>query len=78
MCIINVYHQCPTRGGHALSNLLLHKLNDQIPTLLIGDFNTHSPLWSTPDRTPDSWATTFTNWLETNGLHCLNPQHVTT
>jgi hypothetical protein len=27
---------------------------------------------------PDSWASTFTDWLETNGLHCLNPRHITT
>jgi hypothetical protein len=78
MRIINVYHQRPSRGGHALGNLLSHELDDQIPTLLIGDFNTHSPLWSIPDRMPDSWATTFTDWLEANSLHCLNPRHTTT
>jgi hypothetical protein len=78
MRIINVYHQRSKRHGHTLNNLLSHELDDQIPTLLIGDFNTHSPLWSTPDRTPDSWASTFTDWLKTNGLHCLNPRHITT
>jgi hypothetical protein len=44
MRIIKVYHQRPTRGGHNLGNLLSCELDDQIPTLLIGDFNTHSPL----------------------------------
>jgi len=78
MRIINFYHQRSKRHGHTLNNLLSHELDDQIPTLLIGDFNMHSPLWSTPDRTPDSWASTFTDWLETNGLHCLNPRHITT
>jgi hypothetical protein len=78
MRIINVYHQRSPQGGHTLGNLLSHELDDQIPTLLIRDFNMHSPLWSSPDCTPDSWASTFTDWLETNGLHCLNPRHITT
>jgi hypothetical protein len=78
MHIINVYHQRSTRGGHTLGNLLSHELDDQIPTLLIGDFNMHTPLWSTPDHTPDSWASTLVEWLEENGFHCLNPLHVPT
>ena len=53
--MINVYHEVPQRG-HALHHLMAHEIDDQKPTLLIGDFNTHSPRWSMPGKTLSSWA----------------------
>ena len=51
--IINIYHEVPQRG-HTLHHLMAHKIDDQTPTLLIGDFNTSSPRWSMPGKTPSS------------------------
>ena len=40
--LVNVYHDRPP-SGHALAHLFSHSLDDNIPTLFLGDFNTHSP-----------------------------------
>jgi hypothetical protein len=77
MWIINIYHEVPQRG-HALHHLMAHEINDQTPTLLIGDFNTHSPRWSMPGKTLSSWASQLTDWIDDNGLECLNPLHAPT
>ena len=70
--IINVYHDKPITG-HQLTHLFSHPLDDNIPTLVMGDFNTHSPRWSLPHSTPSSWASAFHEWMDTNGLETLNP-----
>ena len=70
--IVNVYHDKPT-SGHALSHILNHELDANIPTLLLGDFNTHSPRWSFPHSTTSSWAHEFHEWMDENGLETLNP-----
>jgi hypothetical protein len=41
--LINTYHAVPP-NGHGLQYLLDHDLDDQIPTVIIGDLNTHSRL----------------------------------
>jgi hypothetical protein len=41
--IVNVYHARPATG-HDLHHILQHEPDDTIPTALIGDFNTHSPM----------------------------------
>ena len=70
--IINIYHDKPA-SGHALTHLFSHLLDDSIPTLVMGDLNTHSPRWSLPHSTPSSWAPAFHEWMDTNGLETLNP-----
>jgi hypothetical protein len=75
--LFNVYHAVPLRG-HGLDRLFNSDIPDDTSTLLIGDFNTHSPRWSLPGKTPSSWATRFTDWMDDNGLDCLNPLHVPT
>ena len=70
--IINVYHDKPA-SGHALAHLFSHTLDDIVPTILLGDFNTHSPRWSFPHSTHSSWAPTFHEWMDSNGLETLNP-----
>src|SRR5216683_3217346 len=42
------------------------------PMLFLSDFNTHGPLWSAPDCTPSPWAAAFCDWMDNNGLLCLN------
>ena len=70
--IVNVYHDKPA-SGHSLNHLFSHTLDDTIPTILLGDFNTHSPRWSLPHSTHSSWAPTFHEWMDDNGLDPLNP-----
>jgi hypothetical protein len=70
--IVNVYHDVPSRG-HGLVSLFSHESDELTPTLFIGDFNTHSPLWSLPNSTISSWAREFEEWMGRNGLEILNP-----
>ena len=70
--IVNVYHDKP-ESGHMLAHIFSHPLDDNVPTLVIGDFNTHSPRWSLPHSTSSSWAPAFHKWMDTNGLEILNP-----
>ena len=79
--IINIYHDTPPAGSrpcHALQHLLAHELDHLRAMLLISDFNTHSPLWSTLGSTPSSWANDLTDWMGDNGLTCINPPSVPT
>ena len=75
--LVNVYHDRPD-SGHALRHLFNNSLADTIPTVLIGDYNSHSPRWSLPHSTPSSWAGEFHDWMDTNGLEILNPVHTFT
>jgi endonuclease/exonuclease/phosphatase family metal-dependent hydrolase len=53
--IINIYHMVPERG-HDLHYLLTAHLDDLTPTVIMGDFNTHSPQWSLDNRPASSWG----------------------
>ena len=49
-----------------------------MPTLIIGDFNTHSPSWSPPDTTWSNWARKVEEWAAKNLLTLTNtPGEVT-
>jgi len=75
--IVNVYHQVPdSYGEHDLLHILSHELNPLIPTLLVGDFNTHSHIWSFPYSTVSPWASMLVNWFDDQGLELLNPPRV--
>jgi hypothetical protein len=75
--LYNIYHKVPKRG-HGLHALLNHNLDDLTPTAVLGDFNTHSPCWSRVGQTPSSWARDFTEWLDAQGLTCINPRNTPT
>ena len=70
--IVNVYHDKPD-FGHSLHHIFSHELEANVPTLFLGDFNTHSPRWSFSYFTTSSWAHTFHDWMDDNGLETLNP-----
>lgn len=53
--VINFYHD--VRDNTSLQALLDLDINATTPTLLIGDFNTHSQSWSPPDTPRSSHAT---------------------
>jgi hypothetical protein len=75
--IVNVYHAQPTTS-HDLHHILCHEPDDTISTALIGNFNTHSPMWSLPGHMLSSWATAFTDWTDAHGFQCQNPLRVPT
>jgi len=72
--IVNVYHRTPIdRDGHNLLHLLSSSLDPFIPTLLLGDFNMHSHIWSFPSATISPWAADLMDWFDNQGLELLNP-----
>jgi hypothetical protein len=75
--LMNTYYAVPP-NGHNLQYLLDHDPNDQVPTIITGDLNTHSRLWSIEGRTPSPWAATLEDWLECNDFLLLNPDRTPT
>ena len=75
--VICFYHVVPNKG-HALSPLMSFSLDDLTPAIVLGNFNTHSRLWSPLNVSPSPWAPSFEDWLESNGLNLLNEPTVPT
>jgi len=73
LCLVNIYHRVPQGGGHNLLHILSSTLDPLIPTLLMGDFNTHSHIWSLPSSTISPWANALVDWFDEQGLELLNP-----
>lgn len=78
LCIINVYHCTHGCPHHNLLHLFSSELDPLIPTLLMGNFNTHSPVWSFPYATTSPWATGLVDWFDNQGLELLNPHRIAT
>jgi len=78
LCIVNIYHHKPDDNHHNLYHLLSSTLDPLIPTLLLGDFNTHSHIWSFPYSTVSPWASELVDWFDNQGLKLLNPPSVAT
>ena len=77
--ILNVYHRVPNEPRtHNLLHLFSHDLDPTIPTLVFGDFNTHSHIWSFPYSTISPWASELVDWFDNQGLELLNPPRVAT
>ena len=78
LCLVNIYHRVPQDGGHNLLHILSSMLDPLIPMLLMGNFNTHSHIWSLPSATISPWADALVNWFDDQGLELLNPYHLLT
>jgi len=76
--IINIYHHIPHDNHHNLYHLLSSSLDPLIPTLLLGDFNMHSHIWSFPYSTISPWALELVDWFDDQGLELLNPLSIAT
>ena len=78
--LVNVYHQVPRDepGHHSLSHILSSELDQGIPTLFMGDLNTHSIYWSLPHSRTSPWADDLVDWFDEQGLHLQNPEGVPT
>ena len=68
--IINFYHD--VRDKSSLQALLALDIDAVTPTLVIGDFNTHSRSWSPPDIPRSPWANRIEEWAATNLLSLAN------
>jgi len=74
--IVNVYHRTYDKPHHNLLHLLSSELDPLVPTLLLGDLNTHSPIWSFPYATTSPWAPDLVTWFDDQGLELLNPPRI--
>jgi hypothetical protein len=68
--VINVYHDAKDRSG--LDALMSLDLDPFTPTLIMGDFNTHSRSWSPDDVEPSYWAWRLEEWAASNLLTLAN------
>ena len=68
--VINFYHDI--RDNTSLPKLLDIDIDATIPTLVIGDFNTHSRTWSPPNVPRSQWAGRLEEWAATNLLTLAN------
>jgi hypothetical protein len=64
--VINVYHDTDNRNS--LTNILTIDADPGLPTIIGGDFNTHSHAWSPPGIRPSPWAADFEEWALTQNL----------
>ena len=74
--VINFYHD--TNDPSSLSTLLSLDLDPTIPTLLIGDFNTHSRAWSPLGWTKSHWADRVEEYLATQTYSLLSVPRIPT
>jgi Endonuclease-reverse transcriptase len=70
--LYNFYHSVPDHS-HGLHSLLSSSLDNTVPTLVVGDFNTHSAMWSPPGHALSSWGPLLEEWMTSQDLACLNP-----
>jgi len=75
--LINFYH-CVPPTGHNLHSLLASECNDVVPTVLCGDFNTHSRMWSLPSATLSPWAIPLEEWFNANDFDLISPPRTVT
>ena len=74
--LVNFYNDIG--DNTALATLLRLDLDPTIPTLVTGDFNTHSRWWSPDGITPSTWAGDVEEWTVGNLLILANkPQLIT-
>jgi hypothetical protein len=74
--VINFYND--TADATALATLLSLDLDSTIPTILVGDFNIHSPSWSAADWAQSSSAPKLEEWLATQTFTMLTQPAVPT
>ena len=71
--LINFYNDVRDPSARrTLFRLDLHE--PHIPTVVCGDFNTHSPSWSLPGATPSPWTRDLEDWAATQLLQLANPE----
>jgi Endonuclease-reverse transcriptase len=74
--VVNVYHD--TDHPESLANILGIDTDPSLPTIIGGDFNTHSLAWSPPGIRASPWAMRIEEWALTQNLVLTNPSGVPT
>ena len=74
--IVNFYND--VRDRSVLDTLLALNLDPLTPTLVVGDFNTHSRSWSPQGITPSPWAERLEEWAIGNLLTLANEPGIVT
>ena len=69
--VVNVYHD--TEHRNSLANILSIDTDPRLPTIIGGDFNTHSLSWSPPGIRASPWAADVKEWALTQNLVLTNP-----
>ncbi len=75
--VMNYYHQMDDHRP-TVSLLTSHSFDALTPTILVGDFNTHSPTWSMPDKLASRWAEGLEDWLKEQSFTLLSQPQVPT
>jgi hypothetical protein len=71
--LLDFYHHVPSHT-HSLHPLLSLPFDPSIPTLIGGDFNTHSLAWSLPRQSLSPWAPVLEDWIEDHSLLLTVPE----
>jgi hypothetical protein len=71
--VINFYHHVEQKQP-CLDLLLDCHIPIEDATIICGNFNMHSSLWSPGDIRPSSWAPSLEDWLEDENLISLVPE----
>jgi Endonuclease-reverse transcriptase len=74
--IVNVYHD--TDHQSSLTNILSIDTDPELPTIIGGDFNTHSLARSPQGIHPSPWALEIEDWALTQNLVLTNPPGILT
>jgi endonuclease/exonuclease/phosphatase family metal-dependent hydrolase len=75
--VVNYYHNMVDNQSDLLP-LVSSSLDQMVPAVVAGDFNTHSPTWSVPGRPSSVWADTLEEWFEAQALSTVSPPQVIT
>ena len=74
--ILNIYHRTHGEPHHNLLHLLSLDMDPLTPTIIMGDFNTHSLVWSFPYSTISPWAAELVSWFDDQGFELWSPPRV--
>jgi hypothetical protein len=70
--LICFYHHVPS-NTHSLDPLLLLPFEPSVPTIVAGDFNTHSLFWSLPHQSLSPWAPILEEWIDNHSFFLTVP-----
>jgi endonuclease/exonuclease/phosphatase family metal-dependent hydrolase len=75
--VVNYYHHVVDHRP-SIRDLTAHDFDPALPTILVGDFNTHSHSWSIPGRPQSTWAEALEDWFEAQTLTIASPTQTPT
>jgi hypothetical protein len=70
--LVCFYHHILS-NSHSFDPILLLPFTPSIPTLIAGDFNTHSLFWSHPRQSLSPWAPVLEEWIDDHSFFLTVP-----